>query len=182
MNICGDCLRFMGCSWEREFKPVDGWKAEKTKLYISKDVKIDTYKISYCPLFIPPNRPVQDGVPDGLVARNIKTGKVKHYASVREAEKDGFNAKSIYTVLRGENKTHKGWTFYRTSAKEVQAKKNRGTPIVGVHIQTGKKIQFPSMKAAEKEGFYVQCIRKCLNKQQSSHMDYKWYYEGNEPK
>lgn len=37
-----------GCSWSREFKPVDGWKAIPT--YIQENGEhANSYKIIYCP-------------------------------------------------------------------------------------------------------------------------------------
>ena len=41
-NSCG------GCNWSREFKPVDGWEAEKTIL-ISNGEYADSYRIISCP-------------------------------------------------------------------------------------------------------------------------------------
>lgn len=41
-NACG------GCSWSREFKPVDNWIAKPCTL-ISNGEYADTYKILYCP-------------------------------------------------------------------------------------------------------------------------------------
>lgn len=43
---CQNC--YGGCSWSREFKPVNGWIA--TPSYIaSNEEYADTYKITYCP-------------------------------------------------------------------------------------------------------------------------------------
>lgn len=44
-NACG------GCCWSREFKPVPGWKAEKT--FIPSNVgHEESYKIIECPEYI----------------------------------------------------------------------------------------------------------------------------------
>lgn len=43
-NACG------GCSWSREFKPVEGWTAEPNYLK-SNGVWADTYKIISCPQY-----------------------------------------------------------------------------------------------------------------------------------
>lgn len=44
-NACG------GCSWSREFKPVDGWTAEPAILVFDGE-KVDTYKIKDCPEYV----------------------------------------------------------------------------------------------------------------------------------
>lgn len=46
---CKNC--YDGCSWSREFKPVDGWKAIKTYIQ-DNDNYADSYKIIYCPEYI----------------------------------------------------------------------------------------------------------------------------------
>lgn len=42
---------------------------------------------------------------------NIKTGEVRIYESMLEAEKDGFYNQNISRVCRGKAKTHKGYTW-----------------------------------------------------------------------
>jgi hypothetical protein len=54
-TLCWECARATGgCSWSREFIPVKGWKAKKTKI---KDERYYRYYSSYlvlkCPLFVP---------------------------------------------------------------------------------------------------------------------------------
>lgn len=41
-NACG------GCSWSREFQPVEGWTAEKTSIP-SNGEYAESYKIIHCP-------------------------------------------------------------------------------------------------------------------------------------
>ena len=41
-NACG------GCSWSREFKPVDGWNADKTT-YLDCGEIVNSYFIKSCP-------------------------------------------------------------------------------------------------------------------------------------
>lgn len=62
-TICPDCENCVpnpetgkGCSWSRQFKPVEGWTAEKTKIVNrtieeGKEYTIDSYKVLDCPLF-----------------------------------------------------------------------------------------------------------------------------------
>lgn len=45
-----------GCSWSKEFKPVEGWDAEKTVLFTgywnSKRFGTDSYIVKSCPEFV----------------------------------------------------------------------------------------------------------------------------------
>ena len=46
-SLCWNCAKATGseCPWVRSFKPVDGWKAEKSEQYA------DGYRVKECPLF-----------------------------------------------------------------------------------------------------------------------------------
>lgn len=44
-------------------------------------------------------------------ATNIKTGEIRIYKSMLDAEKDGFYNQNISRVCRGKAKTHKGYTW-----------------------------------------------------------------------
>lgn len=51
---CWTCKKACGgCSWSSEFKPVKGWKAKKTKIKCEEGRYSDSYKIIYCPEYIP---------------------------------------------------------------------------------------------------------------------------------
>lgn len=43
-NACG------GCSWSKNFQPVEGWKAEKT-LVVGAGPEYESYSISECPKY-----------------------------------------------------------------------------------------------------------------------------------
>ena len=48
-NRCWTCKNaFGGCSWSREFKPVDGWKAKKT-FHLMNGEFAESYYIKSCP-------------------------------------------------------------------------------------------------------------------------------------
>lgn len=51
-QLCWTCKNcFGGCAWSREFKPVNGWTAEKT--YIpSNEEYAESYHIIKCPEYI----------------------------------------------------------------------------------------------------------------------------------
>ena len=51
---CWSCKKARGdsnCIWMNGDKPVEGWKAKKTKI-INADSIISSYKITYCPNYI----------------------------------------------------------------------------------------------------------------------------------
>lgn len=112
MNICGDCRRFMGCSWERSFIPVEGWVATKTKI---------SYNITYCPLYIPPesrNPTERQKRKEGLVfGTNMKTGETKTWRNYDETAKDGFTPIHVNLCCNGKERQHKGWTFRREESR-----------------------------------------------------------------
>ena len=54
-TLCWNCARATGpgmCSWAEEFKPVEGWIAEKTKLSLGRDGNISSYFVGYCPEYL----------------------------------------------------------------------------------------------------------------------------------
>lgn len=55
-NICWDCQKATGgCSWSRNFTPVEGWEAELIPYQPWKNKHInfsDTYHITKCPEFV----------------------------------------------------------------------------------------------------------------------------------
>lgn len=56
-SICWDCKKATGfCSWSREFKPVEGWEADKTLITgqgcDGRQIIVDSYCVHQCPLFV----------------------------------------------------------------------------------------------------------------------------------
>ena len=57
-NICFDCKKACGgCSWSKNFTPVKGWLANKTKIRTYKDNIEERYTTSYNILFCPEFEP-----------------------------------------------------------------------------------------------------------------------------
>ena len=53
---CWTCKKACGgCSWSREFIPIDGWTAEKSIIPHNRE-HAETYKIIDCPEYIPDRR------------------------------------------------------------------------------------------------------------------------------
>lgn len=131
----------MGCSWEREFKPVDGWKARK-KTYRpfgdTRNTQVETWEVIDCPLFIPPSGKYKK--PKSFAKKQakknvnmkkkpihglcIKTGEVRTWGSVYETFPDGFTPTKVSECINGKRRSHKGWRFWFVRASTVE-KENR---------------------------------------------------------
>lgn len=138
MNICADCQNPVNtCSWEREFKPVEGWTAKETRLLIASPSErkgqpyTTSYDVTACPFFKPypgykpPKQKVfvpkdrkegkkgkkgRKGRP--IIATNIVTGEEISFSSIKQAIKlGGFSSSSIYFCLAGEQYSHYGYKF-----------------------------------------------------------------------
>lgn len=49
-TICWECKNALGgCSWSKNFKPVNGWEAEKTYLRSNHKIGGESYKVINCP-------------------------------------------------------------------------------------------------------------------------------------
>ena len=52
-SICWDCKNaLLGCSWSRDFVPVEGWKALKSELITGRNRSTETYRVISCPEFV----------------------------------------------------------------------------------------------------------------------------------
>ena len=54
-TLCWDCKNAVkGCSWSKDFIPVDGWKAKKTYLRPGekRGKPIESYIVEKCPQFV----------------------------------------------------------------------------------------------------------------------------------
>ena len=51
-TICWNCSKACrGCSWSRNFQPVDGWQATPTKVYQANGKTLDSFIVHNCPQF-----------------------------------------------------------------------------------------------------------------------------------
>lgn len=119
MNICADCLRFMGCCWEREFKPVPGWTAKPAEMKIrdKKSVKIlQTWDVFDCPLFVAPGPEYKRTEKPQITAKRIRavheeSGRELVFSSIREAKRYRFPYITVRRCLAGELDGWEGWRF-----------------------------------------------------------------------
>ena len=125
MSICGECQRKIGtCSWNKEFKPVPGWKATPTKILVqtawgkrTNQSYMDSFNVIECPLYIPPEkgrgRPTEYRKSAAIVAEDAITHKKTRYSSVRKAcEAGGFVDQRVRECLEGHKQSHHGYLFY----------------------------------------------------------------------
>ena len=141
MNICGDYKRFMDCSWEREFKPVEGWTARPEKHTYKENgvtIEVDTFDIIDCPLFIPPKhrytkrKSFQDKeayrkqfkAGKMVKGQSLSTGETKVWEKISFVSNDGFIQGKVSECASGKRKQHKGWRFWFVRASTVE-KENR---------------------------------------------------------
>ena len=125
MSICGECQQSsLVCPWSREFKPVPGWTASPTRILMYTTTKgeqkpgyADSYNVTACPLYIPPQRGSKNRPSaykkSAIIAEDIDTHEKTRYASVRAACEDrGFSNNRVRDVLDGQIQTHHGHYFY----------------------------------------------------------------------
>lgn len=139
MNICGDCKRFMDCSWERDFVPVEGWKARKvsyTEIYNYNKKDLFSYDVIDCPLFIPPYdgykkpKKYKKKINQASARRKqvngvkISTGETRVWTSVMSTKKDGFDPRLVSACANGRKQTHNGWRFWFVRASTVEKENN----------------------------------------------------------
>lgn len=58
-------------------------------------------------------------------------------------------------------------------------RKETSKPIVGVSINNGEIIEFPSISEANRNGYNRGKIQFCLNGKRTKHKGYKWFYKKN---
>ena len=58
-------------------------------------------------------------------------------------------------------------------------KKETSKPIIGISIDNGEIIEFPSMNEAGRNGYQISNIFLCANGKRSKHKGYKWFYKKN---
>lgn len=126
MNICADCQNpINSCSWEREFKPVEGWVAVQTEILMfsgsgrnprRSDV---SYDVISCPLYRPPaaNRKNPDQtrkkIKRAIVIEDMVTGETRTADSISAACSGGaFEKPSVYNCLTGTQHSHGGCRFW----------------------------------------------------------------------
>ena len=56
-------------------------------------------------------------------------------------------------------------------------KTKRSKQIVGINIDNGQIIEFPSINEAGRNGYHQSSIWMCMNGRQSVHKGYKWFYK-----
>lgn len=82
-DLCWTCAKSgygkaSQCTWEREFKPVEGWTAEETSV---------SYRITSCPLFVPdPKTLPKPATPEEIA--NVKRVAAKELEGLHGKERE----------------------------------------------------------------------------------------------
>lgn len=63
----------------------------------------------------------------------------------------------------------------KASEKFKRSFEIRSTPVIGINILDGSKVEYESMSAAEKDGFRNGGISNCILGKTKTHAGYKWY-------
>ena len=71
--------------------------------------------------------------------------------------------------------THKENSNWGTAIERRKTKRSK--QIVGINIDNGQIIEFPSINEAGRNGYQQSSIWMCVNGRQSVHKGYKWFYK-----
>lgn len=114
-SLCWHCQKSgrSECSWDREFKPVPGWKATPSKMRLVTGVYTDTYQVYSCPEFFPVELggrtlDQKNGRPpkltDNQLERWLKAGKTQKEISFLS----GATASTVCERVRQLNRKKRG--------------------------------------------------------------------------
>ena len=73
--------------------------------------------------------------------------------------------------------THKENSNWGTAIERRKTKRSK--QIVGINIDNGQIIEFPSINEAGRNGYHISSICLCANGKRSKHKGYKWFYKKN---
>lgn len=86
-TICWGCANACGgCCWSKSFKEVPGWNATPTKIYSTKDSKVDSYIVHKCPMYKKDN-----GMPyveEVTLAKLVDMLKITQYRLKQKTDKE----------------------------------------------------------------------------------------------
>ena len=102
---------------------------------------------------------------------DLLTGEIVEYASMTDAEKDGFSVSEISGVCRGKCRKHAGfgWQFLTENDKHARKK-----AVIGTNISTGETKRYDSMAETEVDGFRATHVSLCALGRRKTHKGYTW--------
>ena len=71
--------------------------------------------------------------------------------------------------------THKENSNWGSAIERRKTKRSK--QIVGINIDNGQIIEFPSINEAGRNGYHISSICLCVNGKQPKHKGYKWFYK-----
>ena len=93
----------------------------------------------------------------------------------KDENKTNNKVENLEWTTRKENNNY--GTRNERSAKSRTNDKKRSKPIYGINVKTNERIEFPSTREAERNGFNHSHIVDCLKGRYKSHKGYKWFYD-----
>lgn len=92
-TLCWTCTRpgTGGCSWDKELKPVEGWKAQSSPVLMSNKGLCESYIVEKCPLYEEDREAITQGPPSEVVLRV----RERILAKLREGDTTARTAKEI---------------------------------------------------------------------------------------
>ena len=113
---------------------------------------------------------------DKPCVNHIDENKTNNHHSNLEwcTHKENSNHGTAIERMKETMKHSSKWEEYMERKKEETSK-----PIVGVSINNGEIIEFPSISEAGRNGYTRGNIQFCLNGERTKHKGYKWFYKKN---
>ena len=99
----------------------------------------------------------------------------KSQVNHRDENKSNNKVENLEWVTGKENINY--GTRTERSGKSQTNDKKRSQPIYGINIKTNERIEFPSTREAQRNGFSSGHIVDCLKGRRKSHKCYKWFYK-----
>ena len=93
----------------------------------------------------------------------------------KDENKTNNKVENLEWVTSKENNNYGTRTERMTKARTNDKKQSK--PIYGINTKSNEKIEFPSTREAERNGFDQGAIVKCLKGRKNSHKGYKWFYK-----
>ncbi|MDW4471218.1 NUMOD4 domain-containing protein [Staphylococcus saprophyticus] len=153
--------RVWGCKHNKLLKPIDHHSGYQ-HLVLSKNSKVKHHNI---------HRLVALAFVKPIGGKNC----VNHI----DDDKTNNRADNLEWCTHKENNNHGTFKERMLSTRKVSEKwqmgiRSRSKPVVGTNLKTGKKIYFPSMKSAERNGFSNGSISNCIKGKSKSYKGHKW--------
>lgn len=110
-----------------------------------------------------------------IIATNLLDGSTLYFPSQGEAHRAGFQQGNINKCLKGERKSHKGYSWSFADNPKYEGK--TFSKVKGTNIETGEVIIFDKVQDVKNKGFEPSHVTMCLSPKypvRKTHKGYKW--------